>query len=398
MTTIKVTDESVTNFLKEFIAQISMDHYAFDADDYIVEASTNKRLTLGTPAKPIYVYRKNPHDDGMVINPFAEVMGRMSPAMVWFYNKLISSMVAVRFIIILRECANIAEKQKVVTAKKKNEAAGSSLPELLDIASIIADVVDDKFKEELLVLANSPTEMIDLVYDPTICSINVKSEMIDEPRWIKSKNIRVKSLDKIKLAVLRILGVKSMDDYNNGLKLAELYRTRGPDDVPPRLGAYLYALKKIFLQINPYLKIEPEAIFNLHEFVTHLGLLPNYRTIASWHLDIVAKQAPSPGSSASVLTSSVAPAKSAPTNTNTAPSPTSSWPSISSSLAPTPSGNQVYRNPNLAPDPQPVRYNTGYDRPSNGGYYDRVGGQQQQGTGYYDTRGPGLPPGIPDYI
>lgn len=179
------------------------------------------RLENNDPGKNIILFQDPlPQGDYYLFNPFGEGFGKETPASKLFYKLLRESLnvnIATVLLYILQ--SNLEAKQ---AAKEKKEYSISSTvlkmsSVLVDKKNTIYDVVDETLLEEAkTLLKRCDHDLINVVYLSRQMTAQAKCPVLTDPLWDEkfTKDIRKKSINAFKAALMGILGIETVEDLN----------------------------------------------------------------------------------------------------------------------------------------------------------------------------------------
>lgn len=278
-----VNTNEVTRSLKFFISLMMV--FGVDSDGYITIDMPSRptgdeddnRLRLTDARKPVMVYQERLTDtSALVLNPYAEGTGN-TPTTVWFYKGQRSALFG-RLNEIFKTVIAIAIDEKKLAAekgKKKDDTGARPAPQLMALASILAEHADDKMREEqdLLFKIEHADDLFTVVYKREQMSSSVRCALIDDIPWVESltPKIRKRSIDLFAQLFRKLMDLGPTDDLSKFTAIA-------PPDAAPKLTSYLQALFNVYRQINPILSLigEGRLTIDLTTYHEHLVKMPEY--------------------------------------------------------------------------------------------------------------------------
>lgn len=282
MTAIKTDD--VTSFFKDLIATALI--FDIDDDGYVIRKNNGERVTTTGNGKTaeLLVYQETIKDrDAFVINPLAEGQGDV-PSTKWMYEVLKKALLGRIFTIFMKVIQTAIEEKKT----KKDTKKDSHIPmELLSLAALIVDDVDDRLLEEFMIITSEKEdhEFLNIYYQKRQLRSILRVGLfdVDEPnlpawRHKFGKKIRQKSWPVFEKIMLAILNIKDKDEITKFDKKASVLSCA-------RFSSFLNILIAVYQEINSLLDIiNPDTAIDLSRMVYHLEHLSAYTDNAKFFI------------------------------------------------------------------------------------------------------------------
>jgi hypothetical protein len=288
---MEFSNENVSHFLKGLL-ELGGGYKVDNTPDLLIRSVANgnkvETINSGDSFKQLAIYG-TVAPDVIIINPFAEGEAD-STRNTWFYhsrNILLSAVIAKAMIHVLTVAAK--------SHNSKTEADKNELKTIKFIGKFAIDV-DNKLITEFRSIAKNLSDFVKIYYNKSKHCSSLNCCLFSDSCQKQHPNIRVASWEILRGIFLKIMRVKSLDEYKIAPTSADI----------PVFESFCYVFINVFENLKPVLELVNIPV-ELDELKGHLKYLDAYHQRAKWCASTSVVQ-PAVTNAPSKLPSSVQPA------------------------------------------------------------------------------------------
>lgn len=287
--------KDVTRFLTDMV-ELAI-RFEVDDEGYVVEKSTGEHVLVGEGEQrsPIILYQEEIKDQSaLILNPLAEGLG-LPPSAQWFYITQRAALIG-RLSTLCTHIMTAAVEAKKKKAPEAKEDEGVHLPmELLKIAALIGDDVDEKMLVEFDKVVATKFEFLNIYYQKKNlrsvlhCGLFAPEDGVSASLRAKLPEIRKKAWGVFDRLILAVFGAHDADE------LASKYNRKATETSCVRLSSFLNVLLAVYQDLNPLLDlVSPDISVDLSKLVFHINHLPEYAGLARYMAQVDRRATPAP--------------------------------------------------------------------------------------------------------